>query len=117
MYRRAYYYLQLYPSAKDSMVANEVPVDFDNFSVRKLLWENVYQNGDAHRRKQGIWWYFQVLAALTGATVLCIGTFHYRSWKYEWADPLVKEEENVLDTVSAEGSLRRLKYKRKVNNW
>ena len=46
-----------------------------------------------------------------------VGVHEFRSWKYGYDDPLVKEESFQYDEISAEHSMRRLKYKKKITNW
>ena len=38
-------------------------------------------------------------------------------WYYDYKDPLVRGSDDTLDGISADATLRRLKYKQKVAGW
>ena len=120
-YRLAYYYytdervakfVKREPGCDDK---GEFPVDVDNFSVRKYAWWVIKHLGSHERGTfPHLYTFLFVLTIFAGSARL---GFEVKGLMYGYKDPLVKDEEDAIDQVSAENTLRRLKYRRKIKDW
>ena len=115
-YRKAYYYDQVMKTAKEQTIENEVKVDFENFTIRQEMMDK-WKDREVEGQRQTYWYFFFSVSSLTLIYFLRVGVHEFRRWRYGYDDPLVKEESQTYDEVSAEHSMRRLKYQRKVKNW
>ena len=108
-YRKAYYREQVITTAKQQSIENEVKVDFETFTVRKALAEN-WKDREAASQKRTWWHLFFSCSLFTALYIVSVGKYEFRRWRYGFDDTLVKEESFQYDEVSAEHSMRRLKY-------
>ena len=92
-----------------------MPVDVDNFS----LWETakwVVLHGHTAKVQDPI----HIAHKLFYLTMIFVGFYVVNipiKRYYDYEDPLLKDKDDTLDGVSAEATLRRLKYKKKTANW
>ena len=115
MYHKSYFYYQVYEPSKESNKRDEVPVEVDRFSFKEysrwlmLHAPNLSFNEPSHVLSKliqvtlifGMCWFIQIPV---------------RAY-YDYKDPLLKDDGDTLQGVSAEATLRRLKYKKKTPDW
>ena len=115
MYRRSYFYHQLIEEPKKTFEREAVKVDTEKFSIKEYFkW--LYQHG-AYGQWHDPSALFRNLLFFTAWMVTSYVLT--RPWKiyYDYKDPLLSSSEDSLDGISAEATLRRLKYKQKVSDW
>ena len=113
-YRKAYYFTKVMDTPKEIFQQQEVPVDLDNYSTVETL-KQIWKDRHAHP-KMSVNSLFCFLVWMSSSFVLFLIIRIPLDWYYDFKDPLEKKDE-AASTVSAEATLRRLKYKKKVSNW
>ena len=90
-------------------------MDIDNFSVRKYTWWVIKHLGSHERGTfPHLYTFLFFLTLFAGGARL---GFEVKGLIHDYKDPLVNDEEDTIDKVSAENTMKRLKYKRKIKNW
>ena len=119
MYRDAYYYQYNFEEKPEYLKPKEVEpdhkVDIENFSILEYIKFVIWQGQDSSYHEQAFIWNKLLLFSffLFGHMVL---NYPYRYY-YDFKDPLLKDKDDSFHGVSAEATLRRLKYKQKQKNW
>ena len=103
------------PSPKQVSKHNQVPVDVDNFSFKNYLKWLIMHGQDEPLREPNFVFSKLILLSFIFAFSMFI-TIPIRAY-YDYEDPLLKDKDDSLEGVSAENTLRRLKYKKKTANW
>ena len=93
----------------------EVQVDVDKFKMGEhLKWTVKFK--ESHNLYT---FSYMINILLLFSTMTGIGwcVQQWNGWWYDWKDPLIKDETDAASQATAENTLRRMKYKRKVKNW
>jgi len=116
-YRQAYYFSKVFETPKETYQRQAVQVDLENFTLKGQLMY-LYDNRANHQRYSPNWFATQ-LAYITFIFVVYAIVHVPYEWYYEFKDPYLSASSDDTDLIdqSAESTMRRLKYKKKVNNW
>ena len=115
MYRRSYFYHQVIESPKKFYQRNEVKVDVDKFSFFEyFIWVLKHGQDLPYDHPASILCKLLILSFIMGGSWILTKPMKIY---YDYKDPLLKDCDDSLVGISAEVTLRRLKYKKKMANW
>ena len=115
MYKRSYFHYQLTETPKVTYERQAVSVDVDKFSfMEQFKWLMTNGQDMPYNHPANIASKLFLLSLLMASSWIL--TKPIKKY-YDYKDPLVRDNDDTMTGISAEATMRRLKYKKKLPNW